>query len=136
MVRVRIERAADGLIRGFAVRGHAGFGARGQDIVCAAVSALTQTAVLALERRLGVPAEVAAGPGILTCRLPAGMNAGTAARAQDALETMCLGLREIAHAYPAGLAMVDGVVGPAADADAAPGAGVPRGRCPAGRESG
>lgn len=37
-----------GKCSGFSVEGHAGFGPAGQDIVCAAVSALTQGAVLAV----------------------------------------------------------------------------------------
>jgi uncharacterized protein YsxB (DUF464 family) len=114
MLRVQVERAADGRIRGFAVRGHAGVGVRGQDIVCAGVSALSQTAVLGLQRRLGVAPEVSAGAGLLVCRLPEGLPPALAERAQDVLETMCLGMAEIAAAYPAAVGLAEGPLGNAA----------------------
>jgi uncharacterized protein YsxB (DUF464 family) len=41
-------RSRDGGCVGFSAEGHAGYGPPGQDIVCAAVSSLVQSAVLAL----------------------------------------------------------------------------------------
>ncbi len=107
MLSVRVQRGEDGCICGFVVRGHAGFAVRGQDIVCAAVSALTQTAVLALQQRLGVGAAVTMGAGSLTCRIPASMDEMLAVRVQDTLETMCLGLREIEAIYPTRVTLAD-----------------------------
>lgn len=100
VVRIRIWRAEGGAISGFALVGHAGAGSQGQDVVCAGVSALAQTAVLGLERRLGLQPEVDAGDGRLVCRLPQAMVPEQAARAQDVLETMCLGLSAIVARYP------------------------------------
>ena len=107
MVRVVIERGPDGSIRGFAVHGHAGHGARGTDIVCAAVSAISQTAVLGLETRLGIQSRVVAGSGSLNCRVPEGLDPAAAVRVQDVLETMCLGLRAIAAGYPQRVAVTE-----------------------------
>jgi uncharacterized protein YsxB (DUF464 family) len=53
---IRIEAAVDGagLLRSCRVHGHAGAGPRGGDIVCAAVSVLTRTALGVLSRREGI----------------------------------------------------------------------------------
>ncbi len=100
MVTVHIARAADGAVAAFEVAGHAGQAPRGRDIVCAAVSALVQTAALGLEERLGISAVVNAGPGIFACRLPDALPDPLRGRAQDILETMCIGLAAIARDHP------------------------------------
>ncbi len=46
-----------GRLYGFTADGHAGYAPSGEDIVCAAVSALTQTALLGLGEVLKVPVE-------------------------------------------------------------------------------
>lgn len=49
MVRVRVTRDAAGDVVGLSARGHAGFAAHGSDIVCAAVSAILETALMGIE---------------------------------------------------------------------------------------
>ena len=44
MINVKITRFEDGSISGFTVKGHAGYAVAGQDIICAAVSAICYTA--------------------------------------------------------------------------------------------
>jgi uncharacterized protein YsxB (DUF464 family) len=44
----------NGLLKSCGVRGHAGAGPKGADIVCAAVSVLARAAVLALSKREGI----------------------------------------------------------------------------------
>ena len=100
MVRAILERDAAGVLRGFVVRGHAGQGAVGRDVVCAAVSALTQTAVLGLQRHLGLEPRVRMDGGSLECRLPEALPAESARGAADILETMVLGLEAIAALHP------------------------------------
>jgi uncharacterized protein YsxB (DUF464 family) len=53
---ITIDVALDeaGLLRSCVVKGHAEAGPKGGDIVCAAVSVLTRTALLALSRREGI----------------------------------------------------------------------------------
>ena len=53
---IRIDAALDkaGLLRSCRVCGHAGAGPRGGDIVCAAVSVLTRTALTVLSHREGI----------------------------------------------------------------------------------
>jgi uncharacterized protein YsxB (DUF464 family) len=102
-----VQRSADGRIAAFEADGHAGFAAEGSDIVCAGVSALTETAALGLSERLRIAAVVRRRKGFLSCRMPAGLDESTAARAQDLLETMLLGLRAIARAYPGRVGLRD-----------------------------
>ncbi len=49
MLEITFFRDGDGRFAGFAARGHADFAEYGQDIVCAAVSAILQAARLGLE---------------------------------------------------------------------------------------
>lgn len=100
MITVRLRRASSGQIVGFSVRGHSGSAAKGRDIVCAAVSALTQGAALGLQRRLGIDVALLLGDGEMDCALPTGSDPAVLARAQDILETMRIGLEEIAADHP------------------------------------
>ena len=107
MVTVRVTREADGAVSAFEVTGHAGQAPRGQDVVCAAVSALVQTAALGLDDRLGIPAVVSAGPGRFACALPRQLSEQMRLRAQDILETMCIGLAAIAREHPRSVRLRD-----------------------------
>lgn len=109
MIRVRIERERGGRITGFTVRGHAGYADRGQDIVCAGVTAVVFTALEGLKAVAGVPHTVRQDGrrGYVECRLGEGASEEQAARAQTILETMVLGLRDIEKDY-AGHVRVEG----------------------------
>ena len=50
MVQVDIFKDKQGMINGYKVSGHAGYAEEGMDIICSAVSALTQAPLLGLER--------------------------------------------------------------------------------------
>lgn len=96
MISIEIYRNSGGSITGYKITGHANTAPRGQDIVCAGVAALSQTAVLGLERHLkrGLQLDVASGK--LTTELIGMPDALTDA----ILESMVLGLMEIAKLYP------------------------------------
>jgi uncharacterized protein YsxB (DUF464 family) len=99
MITVDVRRPA-GRPTGFTVSGHAGSGPRGADIVCAAVSALTDTTILALAKLAGINPRVEASEGRLFCSLPADLPPGARERAELLVEAMVLGLSEVAQAYP------------------------------------
>lgn len=103
MVKVKLYRRPDqGDLTGFEASGHSGYAERGSDIVCAAVSTLTTVTVLGLQARLGLDpvVEIDAESGWLLCRLdPEKVEPGLWSRAQDLLETMALGLHDIAEDY-------------------------------------
>ena len=54
MIKADLVLDEAGLLRSFRVSGHSGAGKRGSDIVCAAVSVLTRTAVRVLSGREGI----------------------------------------------------------------------------------
>lgn len=98
MVRVEIFEDDAGRIAAFQVEGHAGFGESGEDLVCAAVSVLTQTAVLGLEHHLDASPEVEVEKGRLRCQLPV-LTIRDMEQAEVILRTMYLGLMAIAENY-------------------------------------
>ena len=99
MIRVVFWRGTGGLPAGFRVQGHAGYRPKGEDIVCAAVSALAQTAVISLKDHLPAAPEVNIRDGVLECRLPASLNATAQEQARVILRTIELGLKAIAGDY-------------------------------------
>lgn len=100
MIAVTVRRNQQGQIEGFTVQGHAGYAQRGYDIVCAAVSALTQTAVWGLRERAGLPLQVEVREGWLFCQLPPHLGREERLKADLLLETMLDGLQQVAQLHP------------------------------------
>lgn len=97
MIRIELYRTLHGEIKGFLVKGHAGMAEKGQDIVCAAVSVLTQTVVLGLTQYLGLQPEVKRKSGYLSCLLTQQEHRE---EVRAIFESMALGLKEIVGQYP------------------------------------
>jgi len=100
MVLCQVFRDEYGAVRGFRVSGHALFDDVGKDIVCAAVAALAQTAVIGLEEYIGLTPRVRLEAGLLECHLSGSYEGLGLAKAQAVLETMILGLEGIAESHP------------------------------------
>ncbi|HHV16382.1 MAG TPA: ribosomal-processing cysteine protease Prp [Gelria sp.] len=98
MIEVRINYQGDDIIS-FQVKGHAGFAPKGQDIYCAGVSAVAQTALLGLCRNLSELPEYQVEEGWLQCRLPAGLDREDMEKAQIILSTMEAGMLSMQEAY-------------------------------------
>ncbi len=96
MINVEIFCEAEGKITGFAVTGHAGLAASGQDIVCAGVSALTQAALLGLHEHLHRDVRYDKASGKLIMHLVGAPDDCTEA----VLQTMLLGLQGVAQYSP------------------------------------
>ena len=95
---------SNGHIVGYEAIGHTGYAQEGSDVVCSAVSALTQTALMGLCEYLKLDVEYKIGDGFLTCRLKdQTLNEG----AITILETMRLGLESIACTYGEYLKLID-----------------------------
>ena len=91
----------DGQVKGFEASGHAGSRKiRGYDLVCCAVSALTQTGVNALITVAGTEPAVKVDDGYLRCILPDGLDTQTADKAEIVLRTVIQGLTDIQNIYP------------------------------------
>jgi uncharacterized protein len=86
-----------GRLYGFRASGHTGYAPSGEDIVCAAVSALTQTALLGLGEVLKVPVEWSMDEekGALRASVHESTD-GT----ELLLRTLEAGLKNIAKQYP------------------------------------
>ena len=96
MIKVKIFKESAGRIVGFEVAGHSGTAAHGQDIVCAGVSSLTQTALLGLGEHLHRDLDYSVASGELKMRLKGAPDDLTEA----ILQTMLLGLMEIQKLSP------------------------------------
>jgi uncharacterized protein YsxB (DUF464 family) len=96
MIRIEIVRNSDQAMVGFRVTGHANTAPHGHDIVCAGISALTQTAVLGLDRQLKKKIQLEIASGNLEMNLLDNPDALTNA----VLETMLIGLTEIGNLNP------------------------------------
>lgn len=96
MVEVVFEQDQRGQDIGFCAQGHAGFAEDGEDIVCAAVSAILQTIVLGLEDALHMDIFLEMKDGDMQVRLPDKISDELLANAQLLFKTMRLGLESIA----------------------------------------
>jgi|SRR5690625_1582396 len=95
MIQVSVRRAY-GQITGFTVKGHSGLGPPGGDIVCAGVSAITQSATLGLAF-YDLVEQVDSAKGLLHVDL----RISTQESAKSAIiKAMLLGLRQIEEQYP------------------------------------
>jgi len=99
MVTVELFLTEDGFIRAFQVEGHAGAAPYGEDIVCASISVLSQTAVVGLNYFLSQAPEVRIEEGLLRCTLPEKLNPREKEQAQVILKTMELGLKALEPNY-------------------------------------
>jgi uncharacterized protein YsxB (DUF464 family) len=99
MIIVLVAREKN-IIKSYSVFGHAGFKPRGEDIVCAAVSMLTQTAVLGLQKFVteGLVCSID-DAGSLKCSLPDRLNKTEILQSQAILETMVIGLKNLQKNY-------------------------------------
>lgn len=80
----------------------------GRDIVCAAVSALTQAAVLGIDEVVRCPAMVEEGEGYLACNVwcPRRVEPEVLRGAQVILETTYLALKDISEQYPERVSLI------------------------------
>lgn len=99
MIEVQVRRDEKGDFLSFQATGHADYAPHGEDIVCAAVSALVQTTVLGLAHHVGIKPEIKVKAGYLRCNIPENA-AKKKAEVRLLLEVMLTGLREIKKEYP------------------------------------
>ncbi len=110
MVKVKLETTSAGEIVAFEVKGHSNYAEHGQDIVCSGISAIAQTAVLGLTHYLPHPPKLQVEAGYLSCSLPKDLTPAEKGRAEVILQTMTLGMEQIAQSYPKNLRLVRQVV--------------------------
>lgn len=91
-----------GDISGFEASGHAGYGVSGSDIVCAAISALTQATAGGLSEVVKAPVQTRMDEdtGYLSCMIEKSASPDTLKNAQILLVTLKMALTEISRDYP------------------------------------
>ena len=99
MIAVTVVRE-NGSPVGFSVSGHANMGAYGEDLVCAAVSAVVQTAILGITEVCHMQAGISIEEGQTSCILSKDASADDIGRAGIVFDTMIAGLKSIQAAYP------------------------------------
>ena len=85
---------------GFSVSGHANMGEYGEDLVCAAVSAVVQTAILGITDVCRIHAGVSIEEGETHCILTKDAKQDEIQRAGVVFDTMIAGVRSIQASYP------------------------------------
>lgn len=98
MTRITV-RYSCGRPVGFTAKGHSGYADKGEDIVCAAVSALTETAYLGITEIVGADVDAEQKDGELRLTLKPDVSGESREKAELILETMLLGLRSIEENY-------------------------------------
>ncbi|MGB9780080.1 ribosomal-processing cysteine protease Prp [Caldanaerobacter sp.] len=99
MIEVKVWRTPERGIYKFSIKGHAGYDEYGKDIVCAAVSAISQTAVLGIENIEGVKIRKKIEEGNLEVEIEQALKEIDRIKLQAILETMLLGLKDVAQGY-------------------------------------
>ncbi|MFP4979338.1 ribosomal-processing cysteine protease Prp [Paenibacillus sp. CN-4] len=100
MINVRITReSARGAIASFEVKGHAGYARRGEDIVCAGVSAVTVGTVNSIEALAGVSLNTSVKNGFVSGSVPLIDDSSQSDKVQLLLESMVVMLNDIAASY-------------------------------------
>ena len=108
MTKIVIRKDQNGNIVSFTASGHASDDLiAGEDIYCAAVSALTQTACIGLEQVAKAQVKVRIRDGFLSARISGEEAARESCR--TVLQTLTLGLQALEDAYPEHLQIVEEV---------------------------
>ena len=102
MVRVTVLRER-GTPVGFELTGHADQGAYGEDIVCAGISAITETALLGITDVLKLDAASIREDGHVRCELSRETAGEDLEKAAVVFNTMIAGLESLRQAYPKSL---------------------------------
>ncbi len=99
---VAFFRRSDGTLTGFRAQGHTGYARAGQDIVCAAVSALTQSTLNGLRNVLKAPVtyEIDDQDALLQAELTPEATKAQIDGAQLLLVSLLEGLQAIERSYP------------------------------------
>jgi uncharacterized protein len=98
MIHINIVRDNKGFIWEFTVKGHAGAGKLGKDIVCAAISAVAFTALGALDELTGIK-NYFESDGFIRCTIPTDVEENKANVVKIILETMAIGFKQIENEY-------------------------------------
>ncbi|MBQ4518848.1 MAG: ribosomal-processing cysteine protease Prp [Clostridia bacterium] len=99
MITISLFRNKNHNIQGFTVKGHAGFGEHGTDIVCAAVTTAAMTTVNGLTDVVHISLTPEVREGYLSCCLPEKLSEEQRREADVLLESMVLTMQNLESQY-------------------------------------
>ena len=101
MTTVTFKKNQDNEILEFTADGHTNYGVEGEDIVCAGVSSIIQTAALGILMKARVEAKITRDDkkGYLKLELPNGLTVTQRHDCNVILDTMYLGLADLSENY-------------------------------------
>ena len=109
MITINIKRNEKNEIVSFSLNGHAGYDVNGKDIVCAAVSAVTNMVLIGLNEKLGVALNFEQSDGgYLKVELSDKTEFGKMKSAQVLLESMVTESLDIASNFKKSLSVKEG----------------------------
>lgn len=105
MITAKIYKDKDGYIRRYSLSGHANYDKYGSDIVCAGVSALSQTTLISLVEVCEIAEDsivysIDDKTGFLDVRLPKDIEAFKLENSQILLKSLVVGIDSIIENYP------------------------------------
>lgn len=100
MTKVIVKRRSKSIVE-IECDGHTGYGIEGEDIVCAALSSIVQTAILGVLQVVGVNVELTRDDrrGYLKAVIPADLNKAARHDCDCILDTMLLGIADLNQGY-------------------------------------
>lgn len=100
MITVRVTRDGRGRIAAFRLRGHAGYADAGEaDILCAAASAIAQTAIGSLQDVAGIEPRYRLDEGDLAFEVTYPDDEEAALKAETLMESCRVGLTQLEQTY-------------------------------------
>ena len=105
MININIFRDNNGSVVGYRIEGHANYDEHGRDILCAAISVLSQTTLIALNKVCGIDEKdlcfsVDNDRGYLDVSLSKNLEKESRYKADIVLDTMIVGIEDLSAQYP------------------------------------
>lgn len=98
MINITIYKDSHNNFTGFEILGHAGYDAKGKDLVCCGVSAIVQTALLGIEKVAETDAQITLKEGHVKCTFPLNYD-NILEKSNIIVGTMVLGLKCLQQNY-------------------------------------
>lgn len=101
MTKVFVTKQNDSIVE-IECAGHTGYGVEGEDVVCAALSAIVQTAILGLKEVIKVKVDYTIDDkrGYLKATLPSNLDNATRHDCDVILYTMVAGIADMQKGFP------------------------------------
>lgn len=93
MIMIKVTRDQEKNIISYSVEGHADYAEHGEDIVCASISILAQTAILALHEIAAIDIIYEVSDGHVFCKLPDVLSFDQKEKARIILDTLYIGIK-------------------------------------------